>query len=184
MSAVDDVAEYYAARASPLSQERQMTITTRPATDADTEFAREVHHAAYREVVIRQFGPWDDKEQDQHFLGDWTGAHFDIIMANGTSCGYSAVENRAEDIHVRELVIHPAHQGKGIGSFFLRQVMARGKERGVPVRLGTFHQNYRALAFYERLGFNRSGKTDIHILLEWKRYQRAQRDTEDRAPHP
>ena len=145
-----------------------MTITSRPATDADTEFARELHHAAYREAVIRQFGSWDEKEQDQHFLGDWLGARFAIIMVDGRPCGYAAVEDRAEDVLVRELVIHPAQQGKGIGSSFMRDCMARAKERGVPVRLGTFHQNHRALAFYKRLGFHQTGKTNIHVLLEWK----------------
>lgn len=39
---------------------QQLRITSRPATDADTDFARDVHHAAYRDVVIRQFGTWDD----------------------------------------------------------------------------------------------------------------------------
>lgn len=145
-----------------------MTITTRPATDADTHFARNVHHGAYREIVIRQFGPWREQEQDQRFLGDWTAGYFDIIMVDGTPCGYAAVEDRADDIHVRELVIHPAHQGKGVGAIFLRSIIARAKERHVPVRLGTFHENHRALAFYKRLGFQETGNTEIHILMEWQ----------------
>jgi hypothetical protein len=35
-------------------------ITTRQAAAADTDFAREAYHAAYRDVVERQFGPWDE----------------------------------------------------------------------------------------------------------------------------
>ena len=144
-----------------------MTVTTRPATAADTAFARTVHHAAYRDVVIRQFGPWDEAVQDRFFEGDWNGAQFDIILVDGKPCGYTAVEERPDDIHIRELVIHPDHQGKGVGSAFLHRIMQEAASRGVPIRLGTFLQNEGSIALYERLGFRRVGKTDIHTLMEW-----------------
>lgn len=50
-----------------------MKFGRRPATDADTEFARGVHHLAYRNVVERQFGEWDVVRQDQFFANDWAG---------------------------------------------------------------------------------------------------------------
>jgi hypothetical protein len=39
--------------------------------------------------------------------------------------------------------------------------------RQVPVRLGTFRVN-RAVNLYRRLGFREVGKTDTHILMEWR----------------
>jgi GNAT superfamily N-acetyltransferase len=143
-----------------------MRIERRPALDSDTDFARRVHHLAYREVVERQFGPWSDAEQDRFFNGDWHPAKFEIVLCNGVPCGYTCVEDRADDIHVRELVIFPDYQGQGIGSTLLREAMARGHERGVPVRLGT-HLKNRALNLYRRLGFVEFDRTDTHILLEW-----------------
>jgi hypothetical protein len=44
-----------------------MQITKRPAENFDTEFVRHVHHLAYRDVVIRQYGAWDEKVQDEFF---------------------------------------------------------------------------------------------------------------------
>src|ERR1035437_4377210 len=137
-----------------------MRLSTRPATDSDVAFAREAHHGAYRDVVLSQFGTWDDAEQDRYFDSDWRGARFDIILTDNTASGYTAVEYRPDDVHVRELVIHPQWQNRGIGTTFLKQVMDSAAQKGLPVRLGTFHRN-RALHLYQRLGFRETGRTEI-----------------------
>src|ERR1017187_8746525 len=129
-----------------------MKIVRRPAHESDTAFARQVHHLAYRDVVERQFGPWIEADQDNYFKGDWHPAGFEIVLCDGTPCGYTCIEDREGDIHIRELVIHPDYQGMGVGSALLHEAMARGSSRRVPVRIATFHQN-RAAALYRRLGF-------------------------------
>ena len=70
-----------------LSQELRMKIDTRPATVADTGFARDVHHTAYHDIVVRQFGPWDEEDQDRRFLADWKDASFVIIQRDSVDCG-------------------------------------------------------------------------------------------------
>lgn len=145
-----------------------MQITTRAGTPADITFARKTHHAAYRDVVVRQWGKWDEECQDGFFMKDWSNAQFDVIMVDGAACGYTAVVERPDDVHVRELVVHPNYQNKGIGTFLLRRAMARASERGVPVKLGTCLENYRSQALYKRLGFREFGQTDKHLLLEWR----------------
>ena len=84
-----------------------MKIALRSAEDADTAFARRVHHLAYRDIVERQFGSWNEGDQDRFFGGDWRDARFEIIIADGTPCGYVCIENRDEDLHVREIVLLP-----------------------------------------------------------------------------
>jgi len=143
-----------------------MRLSARPATPSDVDFARETHHGAYRDVVIAQFGAWDTAAQDRYFDSDWHGAKFDIILCDDMPCGFAAVEFRTDDVHVRELVIHPRWQNQGIGTAFLKQVMDSAAQKGLPVRLGTFHRN-RALKLYQRLGFREIGRTEIHILMEW-----------------
>lgn len=143
-----------------------MEITKRPALDADTDFARSVHHQAYRNVSERQYGPWDERAQDEFFAGDWVPAAFEIILCDGVPCGYACVEDRADDIHVRELVILPQFQGRGIGTRMLMDIIARAEARRVPVRLGTHHAN-RAAGLYRRLGFREFDRTATHVLMEW-----------------
>jgi GNAT superfamily N-acetyltransferase len=143
-----------------------MNVIRRPATVEDTEFARRVHHAAYRDVVERQFGPWDEAVQNWFFDSDWRDAQHEIVLVDGTPCGYVSIEERAADIHVRELVVAPAFQGRGIGTTILQDLIERARVRGVPIRLGT-HRVNRANHLYRRLGFRETGQTDTHILLEW-----------------
>lgn len=143
-----------------------LQVTTRPACAADMEFAHSVHHQAYRDVVEQQFGAWDKEEQDRHFAENWASVTFEIVLCDGIPCGYTCIEDRQNDIHVRELVILPEFQNQGVGSSLLRAAMEHARGRDTPVRLGTFHVN-RAANLYRRLGFQEVGQTDIHILFEW-----------------
>jgi len=143
-----------------------MIITRRATHEDDRDFARDTHHRAYHDVSVRQFGPWEEQAQDKFFETGWADAAHEIILCDGVPCGYTCIEERPDDIHGRELVIHPNFQNKGIGSEVLRQVLARASERQIPVSLGTFHEN-RALHLYQTLGFKEYGRTDTHILLHW-----------------
>lgn len=44
--------------------------------------------------------------------------------------------------------------------------MDEARRLGLPVRLQVLKINPRALSFYERSGFVRTGETDTHILME------------------
>ena len=140
------------------------SITRRPATAADAAWARAVHHAAVRDVVERQFGSWDEAQQDQFFDNDWSGGRFEVIEYDGVACGYVCIEDRPDDLHVREIDIDPSFQGLGIGTAGLRSAIEHARNRGGPVVLGTLHEN-RAAELYRRLGFLETERTDTHTLF-------------------
>jgi len=137
-----------------------------PATAADRDFARRVHHLAYRDVVERQYGAWVEAQQDGFFESSWDSAPHDIIVVDGEPCGYVSIEDHITDVHVRELVLAPDYQGRGIGSAVLRTMIERARARGVPVHLGT-HLANRAANLYRRLGFRQIGTTETHFIFEW-----------------
>ena len=141
-------------------------LQRRLASPTDAEFGRNVHHQAYRDVVERQFGAWNVAAQDAYFRDGWSAAAHEIVECDGVPVGYVSVEDRSDLVHLRELVLLPELQNRGIGTALLRQVMTQAQERGVPVQLGTLHAN-RAAALYRRVGFREIGRTDTHILFEW-----------------
>ncbi|MBV8719950.1 MAG: GNAT family N-acetyltransferase [Chloroflexi bacterium] len=118
-------------------------------------FARRVHHEAYRDVVERQFGAWDLAAQDAYFRAGWDAAPHEIIELDGVPVGYVCVEDRPGLVHVRELVVLPEFQNRGIGTAILQQVLAYAAGRGLPVQLGTLHAN-RAAALYVEQVFAKS----------------------------
>lgn len=144
-----------------------MRVTKRPASAEDTDFARSVHHRAYRDVSGPQYGPWDEKAQDEFFAASWAEAPHEIILCDGSPCGYACVEHREDDIHVRELAIDPEFQCRGVGTRVIRELFDDAMARGVAVRLGTHRMN-RAADLYRRLGFREYDRTDTHILFEWR----------------
>lgn len=141
-----------------------MAVTRRPATPADREFARQAHHLAYRDVVERRFGPWDEAQQDGFFDGVWERRSHEMVVENGEVCGYVMIETDVDRIVVNEIVIHPDHQNRGVGTMVLQQTIRQAAEDGLPVYLQVITGN-RAAELYERLGFVEYGTTDSHRLM-------------------
>jgi ribosomal protein S18 acetylase RimI-like enzyme len=144
-----------------------MDVSRRLATFADTDFALRVHHRAYRDIIERQYGDWNVADQDKFFMGAWSAAAHDIVFCDGVRCGYTCIEDRDREIYIRELVIDPDYQGRGIGTRLIKDVFADSSARGVPVRLQTQTLN-RAATLYRRLGFRETDRTETHIRMEWR----------------
>ena len=149
------------------SIDKEPAITKRPALPTDTEFARNVHHSAYHDVIVKQFGSWDERRQDVFFENDWSdGAAFQILLSDDVPCGYYKEEDFPDRIIPHELVLLPGFQGKGIGTKILSEVIDRAASRNVPVKIRALREN-RALNLYRKLGFQDVGSDDTHIELEF-----------------
>ncbi len=145
-----------------------MKITKRTAKVEDTEFARTVHHIAYHDVVVRQFGGWDEEKQNSFFKNDWNnGEGFEIILLDNIPCGYYSFEERENEIIGKELVLLPEFQGKGIGTNILTELIELSKVKNKVLKIGALKEN-KALELYRRLGFKDSEKNETHIELTFK----------------
>jgi len=137
----------------------------RPATDDDADFARRTHHDAFRDVVTRQFGGWDLAQQDRFFDDGWDAAAFEIVEVDGEAVGYVQIADDPEALKVKNIVLAPQFQNRGIGTNLMRDVIERARAANKPVWLGVLFENHRARALYERLGFRDIGSTDTHHLM-------------------
>lgn len=69
---------------------------------------------------------------------------------------------------LEDVVVRPAHRGRGIGSALLRHVLAEASKEGVlRVTVLTDGQNERAQRLYSKLGFERSTMTPMR--LNWRK---------------
>lgn len=141
-------------------------ITRRIATEADTEFARKTHHAAYHDVIVRQFGNFDEKMQDDFFAKSWKPETHEILLSDGAEAGYCFIEHFPDHIFAHELVLSLEFQGKGIGSNLLKEVIEEAKAKNIPVKLQVLKEN-QAQHLYRKLGFKDTGITDTHIEMEF-----------------
>jgi ribosomal protein S18 acetylase RimI-like enzyme len=140
----------------------------RPSTEEDFTFLRDLHHRAYRDLIVRQFGAWNDEAQDAFFEQSLREAPFAIIEHDGTRIGAIAVREDTEALHIIELQILPEWQNRGIGTALVREQLEAAESRRKPVRLRVLRQN-RARELYERLGFAITGQTQTHYFMAWSR---------------
>ena len=144
-----------------------MEIARRRAIDADREQLRLIHHAAYRDLIERQFGAWDEERANRYFDGDWNAGDVDAILVDDVLAGYCVIRESADGTDVDELVLSPQFQSRGIGTFILRQAIVMARVRRVSVLLRTARLN-RAAELYRRLGFVETGSDETHIHFEWR----------------
>ena len=142
-----------------------MNVNRRAPTEADVEFARELHAACYREVVIAQFGSWDPVLQAGFFQQKWGEGGFEIVELDDVPIGVVATQWGPDHLFVSEIQIDPAHQGRGVGTRIMDELIAEATSRRLPVRLQVLRQS-RARRWYERLGFAQTGETSTHWTLE------------------
>ena len=141
------------------------SLTLRKSSLDDSEFAYSAKRAAFREYVEKVWG-WDEDEQRQLHEQRFGAQDFRVINLAGTDVGIMAVVVAPDCVKVNQLFILPEHQGKGIGRKCMLLIMEEVRQLRLPIRLRVLKVNPRAQAFYQRLGFVRTGETGTHVLME------------------
>jgi len=142
-----------------------MNIQIRLATSKDHTFLHELHRLAYKDLVTRQFGGWDDDAQWQRFDAKLQHAAFRILELEGRPIAAIWSTEEADHIFLHELLVLPAFQSQGVGAQILRGEIDRVQAIGKPLRLHTLTRN-RAQEFFKRHGFNEISRNDNYIEME------------------
>jgi GNAT superfamily N-acetyltransferase len=143
----------------------------RPATAKDSEFAYQVKRTTLGEYV-RQVWGWDEDEQRRLHVRRFASQDLRVIVTDGDDVGILALSHEPDCVRVNQMLLLPEHQGKGIGTACMRQVLTDAAGGRQPVRLQVLKVNRRAIGFYRRLGFRKSSVDETHVHMEkpaWKR---------------
>ena len=141
-------------------------VTLREARAADAPFLLSLAREAYREVLSVQFDGWDDAVHGARFAEKVASLPFFVAELEGERAATLSSSIHDDHVRVNELVVLPAFQNRGLGSFLLLRVLEQARSIGLPVRLHTLRLN-RALGFYERHGFIVTARRGDYIDLEW-----------------
>ena len=68
---------------------------------------------------------------------------------------------------LEDLPLLPEHRGQGIGGELMRDLLAEGKQKELPVRIHVERFNP-ALRLYQRLGFRHVEDQGPYYLMEWR----------------
>jgi ribosomal protein S18 acetylase RimI-like enzyme len=147
------------------------SIELRPATPADSEFCYRLHKAAMGDYITAIWG-WDEEVQRGFHARAFNPGRWQIITASGADIGMIDVDRRPGEIYLARIEAHPAYQGHGIGSRFIRALIDEAMQKGLALVFDVLTVNDRAQALYRRLGMTeiaRHGDDKIKITMRSSR---------------
>jgi ribosomal protein S18 acetylase RimI-like enzyme len=108
---------------------------------------------------------WDETAQRRWFYEKTDPTTHDLIEVDGTPVGCQWVRRWPDALELVRLWILPEAQGRGVGTLLVRRLKKEAGEAGVRVRLKVMKVNP-AHRLYRRLGFEVTGETNTHLLME------------------
>ncbi len=149
-------------------------VKLRPITPEDEDFLYRVY-AGTREDIAQL--TWHQKQQEEFLKLQFMAQHkqykeqfcngdFQIILLDEKPVGRFYVNRTEDEIRIVDIALLPEFRGKGFGSSLLKQVLAEGKQKRLPVRIHV-QQSNPAFHLYERLGFQKIGDNGIYFSMEW-----------------
>lgn len=160
-------------------------LALRSVESSDRELLSRIY-ASTREEEIAVTGWSDDQKaaflaqqfEAQHtfYQEQFPEAEFSVILYQGQPAGRLYVDRRSDEIRLIDIALLPEYRNRGIGSGYLKRLLAEAQRVGLPVRIHV-EQNNRALRLYRRLGFLDIGTNGVYFLMEWR--PRGGRNAED-----
>ncbi|PCM45993.1 GNAT family N-acetyltransferase [Marinobacter sp. ANT_B65] len=133
----------------------------------DMEWLYELNKASFLEVVVRQFGNWDEAFQREMFFAKWAQPRQARIIETETGRIGVLISEQLDDCDwLHEIQIDPGYQGRGLGTILLQNLLTNARSRCVPLCLQVLHANQKAKRLYERMGFREIEKLENHYLME------------------
>ena len=126
----------------------------------DRDWAYALKAEAYRDIVKRQFGPWDEAFQRGVFATRWNPKISSLVFIDGTPVGMVAITQHGNERWLDEIQLLKEWQSRGLGRAIIEDLI-----RGSPLRLQVLKENHRALNFYHRLGFTVVSESKTHHLM-------------------
>lgn len=143
-----------------------MKIQTRPARDSDYQWLLKLHHTVYRDLIMREFGYWDEDEELGLFVKAWESKPIEILMLEARRVGMLSVDKQADHWWLDEIQIDPRYQNQGIGTEVIGQLIIRARAHHLPLCLRVLHANQGAYRLYRKLGFRQIDRARHHTVME------------------
>ena len=135
--------------------------------DTEIDWLYELNEQSYRDVVIRQFGKWDEKFQRDCFDKKWRNKRpAKIVTVENDPIGVIVLEHRDGHDWLDEILIKADYREQGIGTSLMKQLIADARAQNRRIQLQVLRENHRARHFYESVGFVVLEHRENHYLME------------------
>ncbi|MEC5398264.1 GNAT family N-acetyltransferase [Uliginosibacterium sp. H1] len=111
---------------------------------------------------LERIGRFDPLRARARFLATFDPDFTRHIVCEGERVGFVVWRPQDGGLFLNHLYVLPAHQGRGIGAWVLRQMFAQADAEGLSVRVGALRGSD-ANRFYQRHGFVQTHEEDFDI---------------------
>jgi ribosomal protein S18 acetylase RimI-like enzyme len=141
------------------------SIRLRQGSNDRYAFALDLYLTTMRPYT-EQLMVWDELKQRDSFAAQWKTDDVQIVAVDGKDVGWLQVSETPTEIRLLQFFIAPEHQGVGIGTEVLSNLVAIWNQSGKPIVL-TVLKNNPAQRLYERFAFSVVG--EVGVKFEMKR---------------
>src|SRR5262245_17796181 len=127
-------------------------IETRQATVNDTDLLWSVFRASMEDYITQTRGEWNEEREESQFRNQLDLAASRVISSNHLEVGFIMAPIIEGALWIHTLCIALEHQNRGIGTEWIRSVIAEAEKQEMELFLSVLKVN-RARRLYERLGF-------------------------------
>jgi ribosomal protein S18 acetylase RimI-like enzyme len=150
-----------------------MNISRRPVRPDDGEFQFRLY-ASTRQAEIAGFG-WSSAQQDAFLRMQFAAqqnwyrtaypqAVWEIVELEGAPVGRMIVSRGPESITLVDIALLVEYRGQGIGGGLVRDLVQRGRDEKLPVRLQVLRTNP-AARLYQRIGFVKTSEDELYLQM-------------------
>jgi ribosomal protein S18 acetylase RimI-like enzyme len=151
-----------------------MPVSLRLETPEDEPFLYHLITTTVAEEIMAW--AWDEKLREpllrmqydgrrQSIRAEHPNAEHSIILLDGKPAGRIVIDRQESAIHLVDIAILTEHRSAGTGTAVIRELLAEADRAGKPVTLNVNVTN-RAAALYHRLGFRRTGGSEVQHYME------------------
>lgn len=150
-------------------------VHMRPARTTDLSFLRHLYRVGrdreldalnWPEAMRRDFCRTQFEAQHLDYTSRYPKAWFLLLEQRREPAGRLYIDLTGPSLHLIDIALLPAFQGRGIGTGILRALQNRAQGEGKPLSLHVQRGNDGAAALYRRLGFTlaRPGASHDHFI--------------------
>ncbi|MFZ6645564.1 GNAT family N-acetyltransferase [Undibacterium sp. TJN25] len=115
---------------------------------------------------LERIGRFDPQRARERLRASYDAAATRVIVADGVDIGFVAVKllppESGAGLLLDHLYLHPDWQGRGLGAWALRQIIAEADTAGLPLHVGALRGSD-ANRFYQKHGFVYSAESEWDI---------------------
>ncbi|MEV6750959.1 GNAT family N-acetyltransferase [Streptomyces sp. NPDC051214] len=137
--------------------------TLRAAEPTDVETIAELRARVMRPDLER-LGRFDEHRVRQRFRDAFAPRDTSVVLVDGAFAGCVALRPADDCQWLEHFYLHPARQGRGLGSAVLRRLLDRTDTEGDVVRLNVLRGSA-ARRLYERHGFGVEDEDPVDVFM-------------------